>query len=103
MLCGVDVNEVLLPGIGLRYEFTSAEGRRIGIVARREGDFEVVGTIWTRPAARACLDGHTAVRPDQARHGRRVRTASEGASAGRCRNSARYAVESMEARGWGRC
>jgi TrkA domain protein len=38
----VDVNEVLLPGIGLRYEFTSAEGRRIGIVARREGDFEVV-------------------------------------------------------------
>ena len=42
MLCGVDVNEVLLPGIGLRYEFTSAEGRRIGIVARREGDFEVV-------------------------------------------------------------
>jgi K+/H+ antiporter YhaU regulatory subunit KhtT len=33
----VDVNEVLLPGIGLRYEFTSAEGRRIGIVARREG------------------------------------------------------------------
>jgi TrkA domain protein len=42
MMCGVDVNEVLLPGIGLRYEFTSAEGRRIGIVARREGDFEVV-------------------------------------------------------------
>jgi TrkA domain protein len=41
-MCGVDVNEVLLPGIGLRYEFTSAEGRRIGIVARREGDFEVV-------------------------------------------------------------
>jgi TrkA domain protein len=38
----VDVNEVLLPGIGLRYEFTSAEGRRIGIVARREGNFEVV-------------------------------------------------------------
>jgi TrkA domain protein len=42
MMWGVDVNEVLLPGMGLRYEFTSAEGRRIGIVARREGDFEVV-------------------------------------------------------------
>jgi TrkA domain protein len=41
-MSGVDVNEVLLPGIGLRYEFTSAEGRRIGIVARREGNFEVV-------------------------------------------------------------
>jgi hypothetical protein len=39
---GVDVNEVLLPGIGLRYEFTSAEGRGIGIVARREGNFDVV-------------------------------------------------------------
>jgi TrkA domain protein len=38
----VDVNEVLLPGIGLRYEFTSAEGRRIGIVARRAGDFDLV-------------------------------------------------------------
>jgi TrkA domain protein len=38
----VDVNEVLLPGIGLRYEFTSSEGRRLGIVARREGDFELV-------------------------------------------------------------
>jgi hypothetical protein len=36
IMSGVDVNEVLLPGIGLRYEFTSAEGRRIGIVARRE-------------------------------------------------------------------
>jgi TrkA domain protein len=42
MMWGVDVSEVLLPGMGLRYEFTSAEGRRIGIVARREGDFEVV-------------------------------------------------------------
>jgi TrkA domain protein len=45
----VDVNEVLLPGIGLRYEFTSAEGRRIGIVARREGNFEVVTYDCTDP------------------------------------------------------
>ena len=28
ILCGVDVNEVLLPGIGLRYEFTSASIHR---------------------------------------------------------------------------
>ncbi len=28
--------------LGVRYEFTSTEGRRIGIVARREGNFEVV-------------------------------------------------------------
>ncbi len=38
----VDVNEVLLPGVGLRYEFTNADGERIGVVARRSGDFEVV-------------------------------------------------------------
>lgn len=38
----MDVKEVLLPGIGLRYEFQSHDGDRIGIVARRSGDFEVV-------------------------------------------------------------
>jgi TrkA domain protein len=38
----MDVKEVLLPGIGLRYEFTSHEGDRIGIIARRSGDFEIV-------------------------------------------------------------
>ncbi len=38
----MDVKEVLLPGIGLRYEFTCRCGDRIGIVARRTGDFEVV-------------------------------------------------------------
>ncbi|KAA1251398.1 cation:proton antiporter regulatory subunit [Mycobacterium simiae] len=36
------VKEVLLPGVGLRYEFTSHMGERIGIIARRTGDFEVV-------------------------------------------------------------
>lgn len=38
----MDVKEVLLPGIGLRYEFTSQKGDRIGIIARRGGDFDVV-------------------------------------------------------------
>jgi TrkA domain protein len=38
----MDVKEVLLPGVGLRYEFTSHKGDRIGIVARRGGDFDVV-------------------------------------------------------------
>lgn len=33
---------MLLPGIGLRYEFTNHDGDRIGIVARRSGDFEIV-------------------------------------------------------------
>ncbi|MEU9247372.1 cation:proton antiporter regulatory subunit [Streptomyces sp. NPDC048385] len=38
----VEVNEVLLPGVGLRYEFVNRDGDRIGVVARRSGDFEVV-------------------------------------------------------------
>ncbi|GGZ20431.1 cation:proton antiporter regulatory subunit [Streptomyces poonensis] len=38
----MDINEVLLPGVGLRYEFVNHEGDRIGVVAQRSGDFEVV-------------------------------------------------------------
>jgi TrkA domain protein len=38
----VDIKEVLLPSIGLRYEFTSHDGDRIGVIARRSGDFEIV-------------------------------------------------------------
>jgi hypothetical protein len=38
----VDVKEVLLPSIGVRYEFTSHDGERIGIIARRSGEFDVV-------------------------------------------------------------
>ncbi|MDA3643999.1 cation:proton antiporter regulatory subunit [Saccharopolyspora indica] len=38
----MDVTEVLLPGVGLRYEFTTADGQWIGVVARRLGDFEFV-------------------------------------------------------------
>ena len=38
----MDVTEVKLPGVGLRYEFDLAHGDRIGIVARRSGDFEFV-------------------------------------------------------------
>jgi TrkA domain protein len=38
----MDVKEVLLPSMGVRYEFTSSHGERIGIIARRGGYFEVV-------------------------------------------------------------
>ncbi|QNE74289.1 potassium transporter TrkA [Streptomyces finlayi] len=37
----MDVNEVLLPGVGLLYEFVNREGDKIGVVARRSGDFEL--------------------------------------------------------------
>ncbi|MFG3127043.1 hypothetical protein [Streptomyces tendae] len=38
----MDVNEVLLPGVGLRSEFVNHEGHRIGVVAQRSGEFELV-------------------------------------------------------------
>ncbi len=38
----MDVNEVLLPGVGVRYEFDNRDGDRIGVVARRGGEFEIV-------------------------------------------------------------
>ena len=38
----MDVKEVLLPGVGLRFEFENHDGDRIGVIARRTGDFEIV-------------------------------------------------------------
>jgi TrkA domain protein len=38
----MDVKEVLLPGVGLRFEFENRDGDRIGVVARRTGEFEIV-------------------------------------------------------------
>lgn len=38
----MEVKEVLLPGVGLRYEFDNSDGDRIGVIARRSGDFEFV-------------------------------------------------------------
>jgi TrkA domain protein len=38
----MDVKEVLLPGVGLRFEFDNRDGDRIGVVVRRTGDFDVV-------------------------------------------------------------
>lgn len=38
----MEVTEVLLPGVGVRYEFTAASGHNIGIVARRDGEFDVI-------------------------------------------------------------
>lgn len=40
----MDVKEVLLPGVGLRFEFENRDGYRIGVVARRTGDFEVLAS-----------------------------------------------------------
>jgi TrkA domain protein len=36
-----DIQEVRLPGVGVRYEFTTSEGRRIGVVSHRSGVREI--------------------------------------------------------------
>ncbi|MEQ4209721.1 cation:proton antiporter regulatory subunit [Actinopolymorpha sp. B17G11] len=38
----MEVTEVLLPGVGIRYEFNTEEGERVGIIARRTGDVDLV-------------------------------------------------------------
>ena len=47
-MTSVDVNETLLPGVGLRYEFTNSDRDRISVIAHRSGDFEVF--LCTTPA-----------------------------------------------------
>jgi TrkA domain protein len=38
----MEVTEVLLPGVGVRYEFTTASGHEVGVVARRDGEFDLI-------------------------------------------------------------
>ena len=56
---------MLLPGVGVRYDFTTPDGEHLGVVARRNGDFELV-----------VYDRHD---PDRVRHS--VRLDEEGAEA----------------------
>ena len=36
-----EIREVKLPGLGVRYEFTTQEGKRVGIVSHRSGHKEL--------------------------------------------------------------
>lgn len=36
------VNEVRLPGVGIRYEFETADGARVGVIHHRSGERELV-------------------------------------------------------------
>lgn len=38
----MDVTEILLPGVGVRYEFDTAASSRVGVVSYRDGRFEFV-------------------------------------------------------------
>lgn len=37
----MDITETVLPGVGLRYEFTLASGRRVAVVAKRSERFTI--------------------------------------------------------------
>ncbi len=37
-----DVTEIRLPGVGVRHEFTTAEGERVGVLSHRSGRREIV-------------------------------------------------------------
>ena len=38
----VEVTETKLPGIGMRYDFLTDAGRRIGVVSHRDGDRDLL-------------------------------------------------------------
>jgi TrkA domain protein len=38
----MEVTEILLPGVGVRYEFQTVSGPRVGVVAKRDGEFDFV-------------------------------------------------------------
>ncbi len=38
----MEVTEILLPGVGVRYEFQTVTGDRVGVVAKRDGEFDFV-------------------------------------------------------------
>jgi TrkA domain protein len=40
MMTAMDVTEVLLPGVGVRYDFTTRQGERFAVVTRRSGHVE---------------------------------------------------------------
>jgi TrkA domain protein len=50
----MEVFETPLPGVGVRYEFTSAAGDRIGVVARRDARRELV--LYDEEDPDACRD-----------------------------------------------
>jgi TrkA domain protein len=59
----VDVTETLLPGVGIRYEFRTAGGTGIGVIASRDGAIELV--VYDADDPDVCT-GMLALAPDEA-------------------------------------
>lgn len=51
----MEVTEILLPGVGVLYEFASSAGDRVGVVAKRDGDFDLVRYTRADPDAATTL------------------------------------------------
>jgi TrkA domain protein len=51
----MEVTEVQLPGVGVRYEFDTVSGVRLGVVAHRDGRFEIVRYGGADPDAAVAL------------------------------------------------
>lgn len=47
----MDVTETLLPGVGIRYELLLSTGERVGLVAHRDGTFDLVAYSASDPDA----------------------------------------------------
>lgn len=45
----MNVDETNLPGLGLRKDFMTASGRRVGVVELREGQTELIISTWDDP------------------------------------------------------
>lgn len=45
----MDVNETELPGFGVRKDFMTKAGRRIGVVCHRDGETELIVSDWDDP------------------------------------------------------
>ena len=52
--CMPDVRETNLPGIGVRHDFTTADGTRIGVLVRRDGRREIL--VYDRKDPDACSE-----------------------------------------------
>lgn len=58
----MDVTETLLPGVGMRYEFVTATGTRLGVIVRRAGQVEMV--VYDRDDPDACTPVMTLTRAE---------------------------------------
>jgi len=50
----VSVEETPLPGVALRHDFVAGDGRRVGVVSRRNGHRELLVYSPRRPGRRVC-------------------------------------------------